>query len=66
MMSTLMMAAFAAASLALIGGLFGLPDAWFCGLLALACVVGGAATAYREQTSLALALLVSGAMFAGG
>ncbi|SHI65979.1 hypothetical protein [Streptomyces sp. 3214.6] len=65
-MSTLMMAAFAVGTPALIGLAFGLPDAWFCGLLALACVLGGADAAYREQTNYALGLLICAAMFSGG
>ncbi|MFF0597854.1 hypothetical protein [Streptomyces antibioticus] len=45
---------------------FGLPDSWFCGLLALAAVLGSADTAYRDLTGwtvglLALAVALSGA-----
>lgn len=65
-MSTITLSAMAFAAAALIGAFVGLPDAWFCGLIALACMLGGAETAYREQTSLAIALLAAGALFAGG
>lgn len=65
-MSTITLTAMAVAAVALIGAFMRLPDAWYCGLLALACMLGGAETAYREQTSLAIALLAAGALFAGG
>jgi hypothetical protein len=64
-MSTLMMAAFAIGTAALIGLAVGLPDSWFCGLLALACVLGGADAAYREVSNYAFGLLVCAALFAG-
>ncbi|WP_329214922.1 hypothetical protein OG352_05535 [Streptomyces sp. NBC_01485] len=65
-MSTLMIAAAAVGTLALIGGVLGLSDSWFCGLLALACVLGAADCAYREQNGYAFGLLICGAMLSGG
>ncbi|EST24508.1 hypothetical protein [Streptomyces roseochromogenus] len=64
-MSTLSILAIAVGVLAVIGLGFGLPDRWFCALLALACLIGGADAAYRELTLWAFAFFASGAMFAG-
>ncbi|MFJ6730048.1 hypothetical protein ACIQPQ_34630 [Streptomyces sp. NPDC091281] len=65
LMSILMMAAIAIATAALAGLAFGLPNSWFCGLLSLACMLGGADTAYRDLPRFAMAFLLCGAMLAG-
>ncbi|MGW0581938.1 hypothetical protein ACWD25_39735 [Streptomyces sp. NPDC002920] len=44
---------------------FGLPDNWFCGLLALACMLGAGDCAYRELTGWTLTLLALGVLLAG-
>lgn len=64
-MSTLSLVAIGIALLAVVGLCFNLPDCWFCALLALASLIGGADAAHRELTLWAFAFLVSGAMFAG-
>lgn len=64
-MSTITLSAMAVAAVALIGAFVGLPGAWFCGLTALACVLGGADCAYREQTKYASILLIAAALLSG-
>jgi hypothetical protein len=64
-MSLLTIIAIAVALAAVLGAVFGLPDSWFCGLLTLACMLGGTDAAYRERTIWAVAFLLSGALFAG-
>ncbi|MGV4984553.1 hypothetical protein ACVB8X_14120 [Streptomyces sp. NRAIS4] len=64
-MSTLSLIAICVAVAAVIGLCLGLPDRWFCALLALACLLGGADAVYRDLTVWALVFLMSGAMFAG-
>ncbi|WP_416976666.1 hypothetical protein [Streptomyces sp. T028] len=65
-MSTLAWIATAVAMLAVLGLGFNLPDHWFCGLLALAAVLGAADAAYREQRGWALGLLALAVLFSGG
>lgn len=64
-MSTLALIAMAVALLAVLGLALNLPDHWFCGLLALATVLGAADAAYREQRAWALALLALAVLFSG-
>ncbi|MGW0993489.1 hypothetical protein [Streptomyces sp. NPDC002520] len=64
-MSTLTVIAIAVALAAVVGLCLGLPDCWFCALLALACLLGGADAVYRGLTLWAFAFLLSGAMLAG-
>ncbi|WP_262059721.1 hypothetical protein [Streptomyces sp. STR69] len=64
-MSLLSWAAIAVALAAFIGAFFALPDRWFCGLLALACMLGGADSVYRELTMWAIAFLICGVLFSG-
>ncbi|SMF85951.1 hypothetical protein [Streptomyces sp. Amel2xC10] len=44
---------------------FGLADSWFCGLLALASVIGAADTAYRDLTGWTIGLLALAASLSG-
>lgn len=53
------------AAAAIVGLCFNLADSWFCALLALACLLGGADTAYRELQPWAAVLLLTGALLAG-
>jgi hypothetical protein len=64
-MHILSLIAIAVALAAVIGLCAGLPDRWFCALLALACLLGGADAVRRDLTLWAFSFLVSGAMFAG-
>lgn len=64
-MSTLALVALGVALAAVAGLGFGLPDRWFCALLSLACLLGGADAAYRETQPWPVILLLSGALFAG-
>ncbi|WP_432169109.1 hypothetical protein [Streptomyces sp. 1222.5] len=64
-MSTLTMIAFGIALAAVVGLCLGLPDQWFCGLLALACLLGGVDAVLRDLRAWALAFLASGAMLSG-
>ncbi|MFD1656953.1 hypothetical protein ACFSL4_01560 [Streptomyces caeni] len=64
-MSTLSIIAIAVALLAVVGLCLGLADSWFCGLLALSCLLGAADAAYRELRLWALAFLTVGTLLAG-
>ncbi|MFI1767480.1 hypothetical protein ACH41H_36275 [Streptomyces sp. NPDC020800] len=64
-MSTLSLIAFGTALAAVIGLAFDLPDRWFCALLALASLLGGADAVLRGLPLWAFAFLITGAMFAG-
>ncbi|MGP4085450.1 hypothetical protein [Streptomyces sp. KR55] len=62
-MSLLSWAAIAVGVIAVIAMGFGLPDSWFCALLALTCMLGGADAAYRELKVWAVAFLTGGLVF---
>ncbi|MFF8406959.1 hypothetical protein ACF06P_35700 [Streptomyces sp. NPDC015684] len=64
-MSTLTIIAFGVALAAVVGLCLGLPDSWFCALLALACLLGGVDSVLRDLRAWALAFLASGAMLSG-
>lgn len=64
-MSLFSWAAIVVALTAFIGAFFALPGRWFCGLLSLSCMLGGADAVYRELTMWALAFLIFGVLFAG-
>lgn len=64
-MSPLNLTAMAAATLAIVGLAFDLPDRWFCALLSLACLLGSADAAWHGRTLFTLLLLLLGALFAG-
>lgn len=64
-MSTLTWIALAIGVLAVLGLGVGLSDAWFCGLLALSALLGGADAAYRNVQPWPVILLLTGTMLAG-
>lgn len=64
-MSTLTWIALAIGVLAILAFGFGLPDAWFCGISALACMLGAADAAYSEAASRAIGLLMLGVLLSG-
>ena len=65
-MSLISTSAIAVALVALVSmAAFGLPDQWFCGLLALAATLGAAEAAYREVTGWASALLAMAVALSG-
>lgn len=53
------------AAAAIVGLCFNLADGWFCSLLALACLLGGADTAYRDLQPWPVVLLLTGALLSG-
>ncbi|MGW1796876.1 hypothetical protein ACWCQN_12905 [Streptomyces sp. NPDC001984] len=63
--SPLILAAITVALIAVGAMIFGLPDSWFCGLLALACLLIAADTAYREVRGWALVSLAAAAVLSG-
>ncbi|MER5909545.1 hypothetical protein ABT124_03315 [Streptomyces sp. NPDC001982] len=63
--SPLIIAAITVALIAVVAMIFGLPDSWFCGLLALACALIALDTAYREVRLWALVSLAAAAVLTG-
>jgi hypothetical protein len=63
--STLSFIAVATALIAVLGLFAGMPDRWFCALLALASLLGSAESAYRGRALWTVLYLIAGAMFAG-
>lgn len=64
-MSPLSWTAVAVALTAVLGLGLGLPDRWFCALLAFACLLGSADAAYRELGVWAVTFLFTGLMLTG-
>lgn len=64
-MSLLSFIAIGVGLLAMAALAFGLPDRWFCALLALACMLGAADAAYSELTAWAVVFLASGVLLCG-
>lgn len=64
-MTTLNLIAIGIALAAVAGLCAGLPDSWFCALLALSCLIGGADAAYRDLQPWPVVLLLAGALFTG-
>ena len=65
LMSLLSWAAITAALAAMIGLFLHMPDRWFCGLLSLACMLGGADAVVRDLTTWTIAFFISGVLLAG-
>lgn len=64
-MSLLSLIAIGVTVLSVVGLAFGLPDRWFCALLALACMLGAADAAYSELTAWAIGGLAGGLLLCG-
>jgi hypothetical protein len=63
--SPLIIAAIAVVLVAMVAMVFGLPDSWFCGLLALACLLIALETAYREARVWAVTAVTAAAVLSG-
>lgn len=57
--------ALAVAIIAVLALLLGVPDPWFFGLLAMACLLQGVREAYQEHHATAVASLIVAAFFGG-